>query len=398
MKRRDLIVYASVGAIVTLCSATDALADIPVFDGAALAQAITQVADDAKAYALQLSQYVMQAKQWATENLSWLQQVQQYTLQGEQYVNELQLFMNFYHNPSLGAAFGLLSAAGLTNGLPINPYAMMGLVNGLEYGNGGLGELSGLLGSISGLAGSAWSAVHVYTPTDGSWASQQLVARANGIAGEQGATQQTYQDLRAHAAALQSLRADLASATDTKSVLDITGEINLETTWTQNEAAQLQAITGTYAAQSDSVVQRENERLDCDIEEFINRTTGLCPSAVGGGNLLASPTSPTSGDNNLPVPPSPPAGGDTTTIATLTNPTTTPTSTDPLPTPPLSPLETWLSTPTPAPMNLTGTPSTPPLSLTDVPNIAPGVPAPPGTYDNVIDPPLDIITPGTATQ
>ena len=80
---------------------------------------------------------------------------------------------------------GLLNIAGLGNSLPVNAYAVLNLVNGRSYGQGGLPEISGVLSSLSSLTAAAYSANHVYTPTDGSWASQELVTNANSIAGEQ---------------------------------------------------------------------------------------------------------------------------------------------------------------------------------------------------------------------
>jgi Type IV secretion system proteins len=274
---------------------------IPVVDVAALGEWAQSIADDAKSYALQLEQYVTEAKTWATENLQWLQQVQQYALQGEQYLQEAQLFMNFFHNPSLGTALGALMATGLGNGLPISPYAVVGLVNGLESVGSGNGfsivGLAGILGPLSALSSQAWTMSHVYSPTDGSWASAQIIARGNGIAGEQGAAQAAYTDLRAHADTLQPLRTNLLAASDTKSVLDATGQINTEIAWNVNELAQMTAISATYQAQSDSIIQRDNEHLAMDIDTFLRGSP--TPAAVGGAGAPAN--------GNLPAPPVPPA-------------------------------------------------------------------------------------------
>jgi conjugal transfer/entry exclusion protein len=267
-KRSLLGAAAAITLLATVYSAP-ARADLPVIDFAALGEWVQSIAADAKAYALQLQQYLTQVKQYVGEELSWVTQASQYATQLQQYANELQMYLNFVHNPNLGTAMGLLSSAGLGSSLPINPYAVLGLVNGLEYGQGGLPEISGILGSLSGLVSRSYATAHVYTPTDGSWASQELIARANGIAGEQGAAQATYTDLRTHQAALQALRDHLATASSPKDVQDTQAQIELETTWTTNEAAQLAAIDATYQAQSDSVVQRENEKLSEDIATFV---------------------------------------------------------------------------------------------------------------------------------
>lgn len=267
--RRYLIGTTAAVGLLFACNATPAGATIPVIDTAALAQWATSLFDDARAYALQLQQYLTEVKTYIGDQLSWVTQASQYATQLQQYANELQMFISFVHNPSLGAAMGLLSAAGLGNTLPVNPYAVVGLVNGFEYGHGGITEVSGILGSLSGLAARSYTTAHVYTPTDGSWASQQVIARANGIAGAQGAAQAAYSDLRNHQAALQPLREHLATATTPKDVQDAQAQIELETTWTTNEAAQLAAISAIYQAQSDSIVQRDNEKLAMDIEAFV---------------------------------------------------------------------------------------------------------------------------------
>lgn len=130
--RRYLIGTTAAVGLLFACNATPAGATIPVIDTAALAQWATSLFDDARAYALQLQQYLTEVKTYIGDQLSWVTQASQYATQLQQYANELQMFISFVHNPSLGAAMGLLSAAGLGNTLPVNPYAVVGLVNGFE--------------------------------------------------------------------------------------------------------------------------------------------------------------------------------------------------------------------------------------------------------------------------
>jgi hypothetical protein len=146
----------------------------------------------------------------------------------------------------------------------------MGLVNGVSYGRGGLPQINGVLGSLGGFASSAFSANHVYTPTDDTWDSTQTIARANSIAGMQGAAQASVADYQAHQAALQALRDRLATSTTPKDVQDIQAEIGVEQLWFANEAGQTQAISAAYQAQRDSDVQKDNERLDQSFDDFIN--------------------------------------------------------------------------------------------------------------------------------
>ena len=269
MPARRVLLGMAAGIALAAGYSPPARADLPVIDTAALGQWAQQLQNDIKAYALDLQKYAGEAKSWATQNLQWLQQVQQYTTQLQQYANELEVFQNWVRNPSLGGALGLLNIAGLGSSLPVNAYAVLNLVNGRSYGQGGLPEISGVLSSLSSLTAGAYSANHVYTPTDASWASQELISNANSIAGEQGTAQAAYTDLQAHAAALQALRDHLVASSSPKDVQDAQAQIELEQVWTVNEAAQLTAINAVYAAQRDAMVQRDNEKLSMDINNFV---------------------------------------------------------------------------------------------------------------------------------
>jgi hypothetical protein len=274
IRARRALLAAAAGIALAAGYSARVAADVPVIDTAAVAQLAHQLSNDVKAYGLQLQQYAGEVKSWATQNLQWLQQLQQYSVQLQQYTNELTMLENWVHNPSLGAAMGLLNIAGLGSSLPVNAYAVLNLVNGRSYGASGLPEISGVLSSLSSLTAGAYAANHVYTPTDASWASQELISNANSIAGEQGAAQAAYADLQAHAAALQALRDHLATASSPKDVQDTQAQIELETTWSTNEAAQLTAINAAYDAQRDSREQQANEELAKDLDAF---TGGMAP-------------------------------------------------------------------------------------------------------------------------
>jgi Type IV secretion system proteins len=268
-RARRALLWAAASIALAAGYSAQARADLPVIDTAALGQWAQQLGNDVKAYALDLQRYAGEVKSWATQNLQWLQQIQQYATQLQQYANELTMLQNWVHNPSLGSALGLLNIAGLSNSLPVNAYAVLNLVNGHSYGEGGLPEISGVLSSLSNLTAGAFSANHVYTPTDAGWASEQLISNANSIAGEQGAAQAAYTDLQAHAAVLQALRDHLATSSSPKDVQDTQAQIELEQVWTANEAAQLTAVNAAYSAQRDAMVQRDNEKLSMDINNFV---------------------------------------------------------------------------------------------------------------------------------
>lgn len=219
---------AAVGSIL-LCS-VPARADVVVIDPASIAQ--------------QVESYTVQTKEWATQNLQWLKQVQQYATQIQQYETEVAQLTAFVHNPSIGAADGLLNITGLGNSLPVSPNSLMELVSGANaIGNGGfsLGAIAGIAGTLSNLGGSVYATNHVYSPTDNSWISQQLINNGNSLDGEQGTALAAYQDLQVHAADLTALRAQVMASTNPLDMAAVQAQIQLEQTWTANENGQLQA-------------------------------------------------------------------------------------------------------------------------------------------------------------
>lgn len=350
IKRRLIATVAAVALLFAVEHQADAQG-IPVFDDVNLGEWVQSLLDDAKSYALQLEGYVTEVQTYIGDELSWVKQAAQYATQLQQYASELQLFLNFVHNPSLGAALGLLGSIGLTNSLPINPYALMSLMNGLTSPAGGFGQISGLLSALSGLATSSYSANHVYTPTDGSWASGALIGNANSLSGEQGAAAAAYGDLRNHMTVLPALRDHLLAATDTKDVLDASAEVQEEIAWNVNQMAQLQASAITAQAQGQWVTQRDNERLACDIEVFLGRGGG-CPNTAAGGAaaVLAGPI--TTPNTLIDVPPAPP--GDDAVIDVPP-----PAPTDVIDTPPAPPVDPGAPLPANLPLPPTPTPAPP---------------------------------------
>ena len=142
------------------CLARDARADLPTID---ITQAVNSIKEQLQA-----------AKAFAT-------QTQQYLAQLQQLSQEVQLVASLVHDPSLGTVMALAGQTGLGNSLPVNPYQMMSLVNGFGGGVNGLSGALGKLNQLAGLTNSISSANHIYSPTDGSWTSQQLIAGGAGL-------------------------------------------------------------------------------------------------------------------------------------------------------------------------------------------------------------------------
>jgi len=218
---------------------------------------------------------VEQIKEETTGLRSFLTQLQQYSTQLQQYATDVEVAANFIHDPSLGAASGLLNLTGVGNSLPINPMVAMGLVNGFSGGIGGLTGSLGKLQQLSGLVNMTFSTNHIYTPTDGSWSSQQLRDSATGIAGTQGSAASLLQDLQNHIPVLQALRDRLSTASNMKDVADAQGAIQSEIAWTANTQAQLNAIQVAASVQDASRVQRDNETLSQSFSHFATTYGGL---------------------------------------------------------------------------------------------------------------------------
>jgi Type IV secretion system proteins len=279
MTRRKRILLAGVCGLVLLgADARPAGAAIPVIDTAALIQWAQQLAYEARQLAIQAQQYIL-------EETAGIRQAAQYATQLQQYAQEVQLFLNFAHAPLAGLTT-LMNQLGVGNSLPLNPQSMINLVEGFRYGSGGFGQLTGLLGQLGGLAGYAYQQNHLYTPTDGSFQSQQVMDRGNSIAGAQGAMAAAYADNRTHEAALQTLRTQLEGADTTKDTLDASGQVQTEIAWNVNQLGQMQAIAVTADLQRDNLMQRDNERLACELESFRGGgaacSPGIAPAPAAG--------------------------------------------------------------------------------------------------------------------
>ena len=140
---------AAAGIALAAAYSMPARAEMPVIDTAAVGQLAHQLANDVKAYGLQLQQYAGEVKSWATQNLQWLQQLQQYSVQLQQYTSELTMLENWVRNPSLGGAMGLLNIAGLGRQPAGQRLCGVEPGRGPLLGQGGLPEISGVLSSLS---------------------------------------------------------------------------------------------------------------------------------------------------------------------------------------------------------------------------------------------------------
>jgi type IV secretion system protein VirB5 len=245
--RRALII----GTILAGAWMPAAQAQVPTVDVAAIKQLFQQ--------------YSTQLKQLATE-------AQQLETAGQQLGWAINTFNSLVDHPNLATAMGLLNQLGISDPLPVNPYAVQSLINGQ-------GGIPGGLGALSTLANAAATTNHVYTPTDNTWASQQLTANANGIAGGQGIAQQVYQQIAARFPVLQALQRDALTATTPAEREHVANQIAAEQAWAQNAQGQLQSAGILMAAERDNREQRIDEHLTQSADNQISqaKAEGIIP-------------------------------------------------------------------------------------------------------------------------
>ncbi len=170
-----------------------------------------------------------------------LSEFQQLTAQYNQLVATYQMLTN--PTDVLGMATGL-SAPTLQNPLPA-----VNLLNGLVGGQT----------AVSGAGVQFYNHSHIFTPTDGSAASTQLIASANSIANLQGAASTNLQSIQQRLALLPVLEAALSAATSITQVNAINGRIAVEANYVQAQQAQAQNLAILASEQEASARQQAQE-------------------------------------------------------------------------------------------------------------------------------------------
>jgi type IV secretion system protein VirB5 len=231
--RRILLATVAVVAI-----SQPAFAVIPVEDVPSLVQ--------------QVKDYAMQVQQWGQQLQGMQQQLQQ----------AQQIYYAMSHVDNIGSAMGALSALGIQNPLPVNPYAVQGLINGN-------GNAAGMLGSLPGLFTNTGNTNRVYTAPGTDWNSQELNRNASGLAGVQALGLQLYQSAAQRMPVLAELQADLAASVNPADRQQLANRIAAAQTDIQNEQLQATNLATVAAAQVQSSQQRQNEKLQQDADAIL---------------------------------------------------------------------------------------------------------------------------------
>lgn len=148
-----------------------------------------------------------------------------------------------------------------------NPVDVASMATGLNVSTiqNPLPDVTGLGGLITGQSTPAGAGVtfynqnHIYTPTDSSAASTQLIASGNSIANLQGVATTNLQAIQQRLALLPSLQAALTGAQSITEINAINGRIQLEANYAQAQQAQAQNLTVLAVEQEASDRQKAQE-------------------------------------------------------------------------------------------------------------------------------------------
>lgn len=167
------------------------------------------------------------------------------------------------HVTDLGSAVSALGMLGVRNPLPINPYAVQGLLNG----TGGVGGMSSSIGTMfSGtMAGN-----EVYRSRDDTWIGQELNRNGGGIAGAQSLAMELYRAAADRMAHLDNLRDQIQGASDPSTRESLIAQIGAEQSAIQNQQVQAGALGNYMQAQLASQQQRVHERRQMEIDQVLD--------------------------------------------------------------------------------------------------------------------------------
>jgi len=221
---------------------------------------------DAVAELQLLKDYAQQLKAWVTQQSQAVSEANTDLQTARIYSQELETYLHFVENPSLGAADVILRQTGLGSDLPVDPLQMASLANGLNMTGGGLTGALSSLSRIGGYAGTAYNTNHVYTCDGTDPTCQDLNTRGNGIAGSSGFNQASYADVQSHRAAVQSLNDALQGTTDPAYRETIMAHLLAEQVWSENmhTATDQSAMQANLAEQTMRQRTLERQRQSAD--------------------------------------------------------------------------------------------------------------------------------------
>lgn len=206
------------------------------------------------------------AKEW-TQVQGWMTQTANVGRQISQGIQQIQLarsqILAFTNVRDLGSAMSALGMVGIQNPLPVNPWAVQGLISGT-------GGVSGLGSSLSGLFTGSLAGSQVYTPPGSDFRALQIIQNGNGLAGIQALAMQAYQSAGNRLTELQALQARQAIATDPKDVMDLQLAVNRVQAEGSQQQQQIQTLAILTQVQERQMRLQEQEYARQHIDNLVS--------------------------------------------------------------------------------------------------------------------------------
>lgn len=241
---------ALLAACAAIALATPARAQWAVID-------VAKIAQDETHQFQTIAQWGMQAANMAREIQGGVQRLQQ--LQAA--------YAAITRVTDLGSAVSALGLLGIRNPLPVNPYALQGLLNGR-------GGAQGMLGSLTGLYTGTLGTNRVYQTPGATWLDRQINEQGGGIAGAQAVALQLYQSAAERVPLLAELQARINTAEDPSERESLIARFGAEQAYIQNAQVQAQAMGSFMAAQFQLRDQQREERMAQSIDEVLADAEG----------------------------------------------------------------------------------------------------------------------------
>lgn len=162
----------------------------------------------------------------------------------------------------LGSAVQAMGVLGIRNPLPINPYAVQGLLNGT-------GGVSGMTSNLGGLFTGTLSQNRVYESQGGSWIEQEINRNGSGLAGAQAVSLQLYASAAERMQHMDALRGRIDTADDPATRDSLIAQLTAENGAIQNQALQAQALNNFMQSQIALQGQRVQERRVQEIDGIL---------------------------------------------------------------------------------------------------------------------------------
>lgn len=161
----------------------------------------------------------------------------------------------------LGSAVYALGLLGIRNPLPINPFALQGLLNGT-------GGTNGMLSNMGNLYTGTMTATRVVELPGIRWMERQINANGGGIAGVQAVALQLYESAAQRVPLIEELQARINTASDPSEREALIARLAAEQAYIQNQHVQMQSVAAFAAGQYQIREQQREEVLMNSINQM----------------------------------------------------------------------------------------------------------------------------------